>query len=227
MKHLSQEAIDYIRATWGFDTSGSVDDMSMFMDCGYPELTALRLVNGGAVEKNCKEAEEMHEIAASISLKEEQKIIKECLQDYTVLVCGSCNYHHFIPSWCQPKDWVNGTCDGCGKHGHVKKSRGEKFMKKKKSFKGVEMSISFRIIGQVNQDLRIIKPDVSPQKLHDGLNSGKYQTVMHVGKKGKWYVTQKVKGKRILIAEITYNDIGEIERSENYSDFDAEYEEEV
>src|SRR5688572_19005555 len=119
MRYLSEKAIDYMDRVWGFRHSPHVDDMTMFWESDYPELTAKRLVEAGAVEPNCPEAKEMISVAKSITHKQERKIIDEVLKKYTVVSCDHCNHVHFIPQWCNPNDWINGNCDGCGRGGFM------------------------------------------------------------------------------------------------------------
>jgi hypothetical protein len=120
MKHLSEEAYHYMDQVWGFNRSHYADDMSMFWESGYPELTAYLLVDAGAVEPNCKEAREMIRVARSISQEEFTTITDEVTKKYTIVRCDYCDHLHYIPSsWCNPNDWLNGECEGCYKPGYM------------------------------------------------------------------------------------------------------------
>lgn len=115
MKHLNESAIRYMRSTWGFETSGEVDDIAMFWSYGEYELVAKRLVDAGAVYPNCPEAKALIKVAKSITDSEEDEIIAACLKTHTILECTECNYTHFIPDWCVVNDWVAGGCQSCGR----------------------------------------------------------------------------------------------------------------
>lgn len=115
IQYLSEEAVEYMRSIWGFDTSEDVDDMAMFWSHAEYEMVSLRLVEAGAVEPNCKEAKEMIRAARSISRRYQTRVINKCLKDHTVYECPHCNYVHYISSWCEPKDWIERGCQSCGK----------------------------------------------------------------------------------------------------------------
>lgn len=120
MKFLTEDAVNYIRYIWGFDSAADVDDMAMFWGMAEYEMVALRLVEAGAVEPNCKQAREIIRVAKSISQEEQNEIIDKCLKMHTVLECSNCNHVHFIPPYCDAKDWINGKCESCDKKGYVK-----------------------------------------------------------------------------------------------------------
>lgn len=67
---LSQEAISYMKGEWGLDTTGTTaeeDTGVLLWENGYCEETAKYLVDAGAVEPICPEAEEMIKVAESIT----------------------------------------------------------------------------------------------------------------------------------------------------------------
>lgn len=119
MKFLSEKAVNYMNRVWGFNDSSNADDMTMFWESDCPEMTCKRLVDAGAVEGNCPEAREMIKVAESISPDMEKSLIKEIIQDYTILNCTNCNNHAFIPKYYNAKDWTEGPCDSCGEEGYT------------------------------------------------------------------------------------------------------------
>ncbi len=124
MKYLSDEAVKYMNDVWGFSGATECDDMAMFWESEYPEMTAKRLVDAGAVEPNCKEAKEMIRVADSIDHETELQIIKDVIVNYFVLECTSCNTNHFIPKhYNNLSDWLDTRCDGCDKKGFLKESK--------------------------------------------------------------------------------------------------------
>lgn len=125
MKHLSENAIKYMNSVWGFDTASEMDDMMIFWDAGEYEMVAKRLVGAGAVEPNCKEAREMIKVAKSVTEVEELEIIEVCFKNVSVVECTYCNFHHFIPGYCNVSDWLgNNACHSCGEAGYNKLSKG-------------------------------------------------------------------------------------------------------
>jgi hypothetical protein len=96
VKHLSEEAIEYINNIWGLDSADSADDIKAFWDESCFELVALRLVDAGAVEPNCKEAQEMIKVAESIDFKTQRKLIDKALDGYSVQSCKQCNAVSFF-----------------------------------------------------------------------------------------------------------------------------------
>lgn len=123
MTYINEETVSYMDRVWGFNCCESVDDTLMFWECGEYKIVALRLVNAGAVEPNCKEAKEMIRVAKSISQEEQDEIITECLKGYTILECSNCNHVHFISEWNNPQDWIKDGCNSCAIKGHVKEVR--------------------------------------------------------------------------------------------------------
>ena len=117
MKYLSESAYEYMDRIWDFSNSSKVDDMTMFWESDYPELTAKRLVDAGAVEPNCPEAKEMIAVAESITAEWENSVVTALCETYTIVECRLCSHVHFIPPYCEPLDWIDGSCDGCGKPG--------------------------------------------------------------------------------------------------------------
>jgi hypothetical protein len=120
MLFLSEEALQYMNNVWGFDTASESDDMAMFWECGEEEMVALRLVEAGAVEPNCKEAKEIIKVAKSISLKQSRAIADKCLKFFKVAECSKCNGIRFVSPYCNVSDWTDGECKSCGVKGNVK-----------------------------------------------------------------------------------------------------------
>lgn len=120
MKYLSEDTVSYMNNIWGFNCTDQVDDMAMFWECGEYEMVALRLVEAGAVEPNCKEAREMIAVQSAISSRTQTRIINKCLKNYRILECSNCNHVHFIGPYCDVNDWIEGDCNSCGIHGGVK-----------------------------------------------------------------------------------------------------------
>jgi hypothetical protein len=114
MKYLSEATIKYMNDIWHFEGCDPVDELMMFWDNSEYEMVAKRLVDSGAVEANCLEAKEMIKVAKSIKNHEMIEIVSNCLKGRTILECKNCGHIHYIPSWCDPKDWVN-DCESCGK----------------------------------------------------------------------------------------------------------------
>jgi hypothetical protein len=119
MKHLSQDAIDYMNGVWGFDTCESLDDVNLFWSRGYHELVAKRLVDAGAVEGNCKEAKEMLRVAKSIGPRIEWKLVEAALkeQKYDLVCCLGCNAHHYLGEeyGIDPWEYMKGRCQSCAR----------------------------------------------------------------------------------------------------------------
>lgn len=119
MKFLSEEAIDYMRATWGLDHCESLDDTNLFWGRGYHELVCKQLVNAGAVQGVCPESKEMLRVAKSIGPRVERKLIDKALAEepYVVLCCKGCNAHHFIgEEYCiDVEDYKTGSCNFCAR----------------------------------------------------------------------------------------------------------------
>lgn len=115
IKTLSEKTIEYMNRVWGFNSSTELDDMSMFWDSGEYEMTALRLVEAGAVEANCTEAKEMIRVSKSLTRRYQLEVIDECLKHYHVFQCGACRHTYFYPNQMRdPKDWKPLTCHSCG-----------------------------------------------------------------------------------------------------------------
>lgn len=118
MKYLTEDAVDYMRNTWGFDHCEDLDDTNLFWSRGYHELVAKRLVDAGAVEGNCKEARNILSVARSIGPRVERKLVDAALKDkYTLLCCQGCNAHHYLGDeyGIDPKEYIKGRCNSCAR----------------------------------------------------------------------------------------------------------------
>ena len=104
---------------WGFDSCEDLDDTNLFWSRGYYEFVALRLVNAGAVEANCKEARDIISVAKSIGPRVETKLIDEALAEdkYTVICCEGCNAHHYLGSeyGIDPMEYMKHNCQSCAR----------------------------------------------------------------------------------------------------------------
>lgn len=112
VKYISEETRQYMYNTW--NCGDAVDDISMLWEADEYECVAKLLVDAGAVVPNCKAAKEMIAVAKNLTdnafRRRWNKAIKT--SSITMMECTSCNHMHYIPGYCDPKDWV--SCDGCG-----------------------------------------------------------------------------------------------------------------